>query len=81
MSKSASEKEALGQEVLSLCFKSELHSDDIRSIFRCIAEQADTNVRDKWGHTSLMYASRDGHSNIVQELLLRGKADPNLANR
>ena len=81
MSKSTAEKEALGHELLELCFKSELNSDDVRSIIRCIAEEANTNVRDKWGHTSLMYASRDGHLNVVDELLIRGAADPNLANR
>ena len=81
MSKSNAEKEALGYTVLELCFKSELNSHDVRSIIRCIAEEADTNVRDKWGHTSLMYASRDGHSDVVHELLVRGGADPNMANR
>lgn len=81
MSKSTAEKDALGHELLALCFKSELNSDDVRSIIRCVAEQANTNVRDKWGHTSLMYASRDGHSSVVHELLIRGGADPNLANR
>lgn len=81
MSKSKAEKEALGYTLLELCFKSELNSHDVRSIIRCIAEEADTNVRDKWGHTSLMYASRDGHSDVVHELLVRGGADPNMANR
>jgi ankyrin repeat protein len=81
MSKSRDEKEALGHELIQLCFKSELNSDDVRSILRCIAEEADTNVRDKWGHTSLMYASRDGHSKVVHELLVRGGANPNMANR
>jgi ankyrin repeat protein len=81
MSKSTAEKEALGHELITLCFKSELNSNDIRSIIRCVAEEADTNIRDKWGHTSLMYASRDGHSDVVHELLARGGADPNLANR
>lgn len=81
MSKSYAEKEALGHEILELCFKSELNSNDVRSIIRCVAEEADTNVRDKWGHTSLMYASRDGHAVIVHELLVRGGANPNLANR
>ena len=81
MSKTDAEKNEMGMEVLALCFKTELKPDDARSITRYIAEQADTNVRDKWGHTSLMYASRDGRSNIVRELLLRGGSDPNLANR
>ena len=81
MAKTSAEKEELGQEIVKLSFKTELNSDDTRLIIRFIAEQADTNVRDKWGHTSLMYASRDGRSNIVRELLLRGGSDPNLANR
>lgn len=80
MSKTDAEKEEMGMEVLALCFKTELKPDDARSIMRYIAEQADTNVRDKWGHTSLMYASRDGRSKIVRELL-KGRADPNMANR
>lgn len=43
-----------------------------------LASNADTNAVDYFGHTALFYAARDDSLEMVQKLIEKGNADPNL---